>query len=114
MKRYRLIIREEDRNLFNQLVSGSKTIDTRAATSKYKNVQVGDILKFVCGQDELSKIVVGAVHYSSLDNMYGNLPMESILPSAHDISDAKRIHYSFPGYKEKLETYGVMAFKLGT
>lgn len=112
MKNYRLVIREENRNVFDELLDGRKSIETRAATGKYKSVAVGDHLTFVCGADSLTKTVAKVTHYRSIDDMYGILPVSKVLPSAGSVEEAKRIHFSFPGYGEKLEAFGVMAFKL--
>lgn len=112
VKNYRLVIREQDRRVFNDIANGLKTIETRAATGKYKGVEEGDNLTFVCGEDELVKTVTSALHFETVDDLYGEVPIKKVLPSAKNIDEAKNIHLSFPGYKAKLETYGIMAFIL--
>jgi ASC-1-like (ASCH) protein len=44
--------------------------------------------------------------------MLDNLPLNKILPFAKNREDAFKIYYGFPGYKEKIEKHGIMAFKL--
>ena len=114
MKNYRLVFREVDHDKFNEIVSGQKTIETRAATIKYKSVQAGDTLTFVCGKDIIIKHVIKVEHFNSLDEMFNKLPLASILPSAQDKNDAENIYFGFPGYKEKIEAEGILAFSLSS
>ena len=112
MKNYRIVFREADRARFDELVSGAKTIEARAATAKYRPIQAGDSLSFVCGEDELTRRVDRVDYFGSLDEMFGALPLNRILPSAVNLEEAKEIYYSFPGYKEKIESVGILAFSL--
>lgn len=112
MKNYRLVIRKVDRHVFDEIADGRKSIETRAATDKYKHVSTGDLLTFTCEGELLTKTVTSVDHYKSIDDMYKLIPVSKVLPSASNVDEAKRIHFSFPGYKEKLEAFGVMAFGL--
>lgn len=112
VKDYRLVIREADRRVFNQIVTGQKTIETRAATGKYRNVGAGDRLTFQCGGDSVTKTVAGSAHYGTLDELYRQVPVAKVLPSARSLEEAKQVHLSFPGYQAKIEAHGVMAFEL--
>lgn len=47
--------RQENRDIFEAIKSGTKKIETRAATAKYKDINVGDIVKFSCGSDSFEK-----------------------------------------------------------
>ena len=112
MSEYCLVIREQDRNVFDDIVQGRKIIETRAATPKYQSVRVGDWFTFVCGPDSVSKSIAGIAWYENIDDLYEHVSVEKVLPSAGSIEAAKRIHLGFPGYQDKLATYGVMAFEL--
>jgi ASC-1-like (ASCH) protein len=112
MPNYRLVIREQDRHVFDEIVDGRKSIETRAATGKYAGVKTGDTLVFTCGTATVTKTVVSAAHYNDLDDLYNHLSLGKILPSARSVEEAKQIHLSFPGYKQKLKTHGIVAFEL--
>ena len=72
--------------------------------------RAGDTLIFVCGKDIIIKHVTKVEHFNSLNEMFSKLPLASILPSAQDKNDAMKIYFSFPGYKEKIEAEGILAF----
>jgi ASC-1-like (ASCH) protein len=83
-----------------------------AATTKYRNIKVGDSLVFKCGQDKIAKTVVSAVHFQDLDALYNHFPVTKVLPSLRTAEEAKLLHNAFPGYRDKLKAHGIMAFEL--
>jgi len=105
-------MREVDRSIFNDIVSGKKTIETRAATKKYRDIQAGDTLSFKCGEDTFIKNILASTHYDSLEAMFADIPLDKVLPQATTIDEAKKIYYSFPRYEEKIAAHGIMAFTL--
>jgi ASC-1-like (ASCH) protein len=111
---HRIVFRECDRDKFEEIVDGTKTIETRAATAKYTSIKAGDELTFTCGYSEITKIVTKVEHFNSLEEMFSALPLNQILPSAKNIDDAQKVYSSFPGYKEKIETSGILAFHLSS
>lgn len=114
MKKYYLTFREIDKDKFDEIVNRQKTIETRAATNKYRLIKTGDVISFACGDNKVTKQVIEIEYFNSLDAMFASLPLKKILPSAKDLEDARAIYYSFPGYKEKIEVYGIIAFHLST
>lgn len=48
--------RATDRDIFRAIVEGKKKIETRAATSKYRDIRIGDTLIFVCKKEKIRKI----------------------------------------------------------
>lgn len=113
MKTHRVVMREVDRDIFDQVVSGVKTIETRAGTPKYRAVEVGDSMLFVCGKDSFVKQIKSVRHFDSLDTLFDELPMQEILPQTKTREEAYAVYHSFPNYKEKLAEFGVVAFELG-
>ena len=57
MKKHILKIREVDRIVLKAIKNNQKTIETRAATAKFRKIEKGDVLVFVCGDDKLEKEV---------------------------------------------------------
>jgi ASC-1-like (ASCH) protein len=112
MKTHRVVFRAVDRAKFDDVRRGVKTIETRAGTPKYQNIEAGDELLFVCGKDSFTKRITAVKHFDSLDAMFDELPLKSIMPWANTRAEAYQTYYSFPTYKEKLAEYGIVAFEL--
>lgn len=112
MKKHILKIREVDKVVFGAIKNGQKTIETRAATDKYRRIKVGDVLVFVCGDEELEKSVEKADIYKSIDEMVKVIDFKNVMPFVDSIDEMKKVYFSFPNYKEKIEKFGLVAFKL--
>ena len=107
-----LNIRVIDRNIFDTIKTGKKTIETRAATSKFKNIKVGDILVFKCGNDNLEKSVKEKFYFKSIDEILNKLSLKEIMPNIDSKEDAKKLWYGFPNYKDKIKKHGIVAFRM--
>lgn len=105
-----IIFREVDRDKFEALVNGSKSIETRAATPKYRNVKVGDVLAFRCGKDQVSKTVKSVRLYKGVKDI--DYTYDLILPGAKTTDDLLQMYKSFPGYSHKIEQFGLVAWEL--
>jgi len=112
MKRYALLIREVDRSFFDVLGRGLKTIETRAATDKYRRIKNGDILVFVCGKDRLEKRVKKVSYFQTIDELVKVFNFKKIIPSVSSVEEMKEVYYSFSGYRGKIEKFGLVALEL--
>lgn len=112
MTKHNLVIREVDRQIFDQIKSGKKDVETRAAIEKYQKVRAGDVLVFVCGQDRLERKVTRVSHFKDIDSLVSQYDLERIMPAAATLEKAKAIWYSFPNYKAKIKQFGLIAFEL--
>lgn len=112
MTNHRLPFRATDKQMFDDVKSGLKSIETRAGTVAYQKIEAGDTLTLTCGKEKLVKAVKEVKHYSSLDEMFKELNLKDIMPRVDSIEEAKKIYYSFTGYRERLENDGVLAFIL--
>lgn len=112
MKRYILRFRKVDRDIFEQIKKGEKTIETRAATTRYKNIAAGDILVFVWDNSRLEKVVKKATTFKSVPEMLGRYDIKSIMPDLSTIEEALKQYKSFPGYEEKIKKFGIIALEL--
>lgn len=54
MNNYMLRFRAINRDTFQAIRVGTKKVETRAATIKYRDIKVGDVITFVCGPRSLS------------------------------------------------------------
>ena len=112
MKTWTLRFRAVDKKNFDEVKNGSKPIETRAATVKYKPIEVGDTLIFVCGKERLSKKVIKKHHFPSIDAMIEKIPYKQVMPSVKSVEEMKKAYSSYSGYDEKIKEFGIFAFEL--
>ncbi|MBU4082341.1 hypothetical protein KKB98_00070 [Patescibacteria group bacterium] len=112
MTKHILKIRQVDKVVFDTIKKGQKTIETRAATDKYRRIKAGDILVFVCGDEKLDKSVEKVDIYKGIDEMIKVIDFKSVMSFVNSIDEMKKVYFSFPNYKEKIEKFGLVAFKL--
>lgn len=124
--------------LFKKVQQGQKTIDVRAYTPKYQAVRPGDkvVLKSISTGEMLerwvrSMYVVGVIGQSPqpadeilfdlfqmvagcLDGNDSKIVscLQGIVPGVSSVDEAKSVILSFPAYREKIEKYGAVAFRL--
>lgn len=103
---------QSTKDVFEAVKTGLKNVETRAATPKYRAIKPGDKLTLACGADILEVIVIRACRFASVEDLYREIPVESVLPGVKTVKDAKAIHYGFDGYREKLQKFGIMAFDI--
>lgn len=111
-KKYILPIREVDREIFNLIKIGEKKIETRAGGPKYRNIQKGDIVVLKCGKDKLEKEVGEVYKFKNVKEMLKKYNPSDINPNIQSIKELTDMYNSFPGYAERLQKYGIIAFKL--
>jgi ASC-1-like (ASCH) protein len=111
-KKLILRFRVVDRDNFLEIKNGLKVVETRAATPKYREVKVGDMLVIVCGKERLERKVKRVLTFTSIGSMVKRIPYKKIMPSIKSLSDLRQVYYGYPGYREKLKKYGVIAFDI--
>lgn len=87
-------------------------METRAATEKYRAVRKGDVLEIICGKARLRKTVKRVRIFSSIGVMVKGIGFKKIMPDAASMAEVRKTYYGYPGYKEKLKKYGIIAFYL--
>jgi ASC-1-like (ASCH) protein len=112
MAKFILPIREEDKRFLEAIKRGEKTIETRAATPKYRKIKPGDILVFRCGKEKLEKKVKEVLVFKSIEELTETLGIQQIMPFASSVGEMREIYFSFPGYQGKIAKYGLIAFLL--
>jgi|SRR3989344_1067207 len=112
MKKYTLRFREVDRHIFEQIRKKEKTVETRAATVKYKDIKKGDGLIFVCGGDKIEKEVKNATLFKSVRMLLRHHGIRNIMPDFSTIKEALKRYKLFPGYEEKIKKFGIIALEL--
>jgi ASC-1-like (ASCH) protein len=112
MKTWNLEFRESEKENFDQIQSGVKTIETRAAAPKYQDIKEGDELLFICGEEKLAKKIVKIRHFKNLDEIFEQIPYKNIMPSVESADELKGIYLSYPEYDKSIEKFGMFAFEL--
>lgn len=112
MKTYRLVFREKDKFNFDQLKSGVKSIETRAASVKYKNINIGDGLVFSCGDATFSRNVAKKYWWPSIDMMTKEISFKKVMPEVESVEEMKKVYASYPNYSEKIAEFGLLGFEL--
>ena len=107
-----LLIRKENKNIFNLIKKEVKTIETRAATDRYRKIKTGDNIIFSCDGQKLYKKVKSAKLFKTIEDLLQYFPLDKILPQAKSLEEAKQIWMNFPKYPEKLKKYGLIAWEL--
>lgn len=112
-------------SVYYELIEGGKTIETRAPDSENKEkdygmISKGDILIFHPVDsffkridNEEIKFFAGDVRkYNSIEEMLQYENLQKILPDVKSREDAIKVYNSFPGYKERIKKYGIVAIDL--
>ena len=89
MKNWTLRFRQIDKARFEEVRSGLKSIETRAATIKYQPIQKGDMITFVCGKGRFVKEISGVHHFATPEAMIKKLPLQKIMPLVTSIEEMK-------------------------
>ncbi|MDB5266443.1 MAG: hypothetical protein JWN89_258 [Parcubacteria group bacterium] len=112
MKTWTLRFRAKDKKNFEEVRSGLKEYETRAGTIKYRPIEVGDELVFVCDRDRFSKMIVQKYSWPDVDTMVKEIPFKKIMPSVSSLEEMKKAYASYPDYNEKIREFGLLGFKL--
>lgn len=97
---------------FKVLCDGSKKIETRAATKKYRKIAVGDILVFVCGKQKLEKKVKRIKVFKSIAALLKVYRVKDIMPDRSSRKELEKAYFSYTGYREKIKKFGLIAFNI--
>ncbi len=111
-KAFRLRFREVNRDIFEAIRGGRKTVETRAATVRYQKIKKGDRVILVCGKDIFEKRVVDVQIFKSIDALLKKYKVKQINPDIETEEELRKMFYSFPGYREKIKKHGLIAFEI--
>ncbi len=112
MKTHELVFREVDKARFEEVQDGTKPIETRAGTEKYQEIEVGDKINFVCGDDSFAKEVVKKYHWPTPEAILEEVSLAKVMPGLHSIEEVWARYASYPNYVEKIKEFGILGFEL--
>jgi ASC-1-like (ASCH) protein len=107
----RFVINKLNKDIFDAIRDGSKKVETRAATVKYKKLQAGDKVSFSCAGDSIEKQIRKINHFDSIDMLLKKYKPQDINPKLKTKEEIINMYHSFPGYKEKIEKEGIIAIE---
>ncbi|HSH31069.1 MAG TPA: hypothetical protein VK963_00155 [Candidatus Saccharimonadales bacterium] len=110
MKKLVLRFRAGDRAVFNAIKDGTKTVETRAATVRYRGAGVGDIFVMVCGMERLEKQIIAVRHFNNVNELLEVIDWKKIAPQA-DSKETLMADYR-RWYGAKIDQAGLVAFEL--
>src|SRR3990167_5043430 len=112
MNKYTLKFRAVNRDIFLDIKSGKKTVETRAATERYQDIKAGDIIVLVCGEERFKKKVKKARIFKSIKALLKIYPLKKIMPGLTTEKEWREELYTYPNYKEKIQKHGIVALEL--
>lgn len=111
MKTIVLRLRAADKEIFDAIKTGNKKVETRAATKKYKNIQAGDIVVFVCDKKKFRKTVKRVRHFRSVSAMLKVYKVKDIMPKLRTKKELEAAYHGYPHYREKIKRSGLVALE---
>jgi ASC-1-like (ASCH) protein len=111
-KQYTLRFRAVNKDTFENIKSGKKKVETRAASQKYKDIQKGDTIVLSCGAKKYSMKVKKSRVFKSIPAMLKVYRVKDIEPNFRTMSELREAYYSYPNYKEKIKQFGLVALEL--
>lgn len=89
-----------------------KKVETRAASVKYRNINVGDNVILVCGKNKFEKRIDKVKIFKTINALLLEYKANEINPKTKSKQELQETYDSFPGYKEKIKKYGLIALEL--
>mgnify|MGYP001572091650 FL=1 len=111
MAKHILRFRQVDRDIFKDIRSGKKRVETRAATVKFRNIKSGDVVVFVCGGDKFERKVKSTQIFKDIKILLKSYKIRDIAPRLSSEKDLIKMYHSFPGYEEKIAKFGLIALR---
>lgn len=112
MKKYTLRFRAMNKDIFLDIKSGKKTVETRAATMKYRDIKDGDLIVLVCGKERFEKTAKKAKIFRTIKALTKTYSFKKIMPNISSEKELRDAYYSYPNYKEKIKKFGLIALEL--
>ena len=111
-KKYILRFRAVNKRTLEDLKSGRKKVETRAATVKYRGIKKGDKIILACGKTRFETTVKHSSIFKSISAMLRKYKVQDIMPELSLRDELERIYFSYPNYREKIKKFGLIALEL--
>ena len=74
MKTWTLRFRAKNKRNLLEIKEGLKSIETRAATDKYRDIKRGDVLVLVCGKQRIERQVGNVRIFKTINALFRKVP----------------------------------------
>lgn len=111
-KSHTLPFAKDNLETWKLIKNGKKAVETRAGGPKYIGIQTGDTLIFSCLGKKFSKTITKVSHFKTISAMLKKYKPSEINPNVSTAKELQVMYDSFPGYKERLKEFGILAFEL--
>ena len=111
-KTYTLRFAKANLETWQSIKSGKKKVETRAGTIKYLPIKKGDTLIMSCAGKKFKKEIKNVTHFKNLTSLFKKYSPNTIHPGIGGTKNMIVQYHSFPGYKEKIAEFGILAFEL--
>lgn len=113
-KKHTLRFAKQNLQTWQFVKNGKKKIETRAGTNKYLPIKKGDALIFSCSGKKFEKQVKKVTHFKTIKSLIKKYKPGLINPGVNTLKEMEDMYYSYPGYKEKIKKFGILAFELSS
>ncbi len=97
------------RPYFELVADGRKTVEVRVLSPKVRGLAAGDLIRFVCGQDQVLTRVVRVAPYADFEELLDAEGVERVNPDAARDEQLDAVRRIYPPEKEAL---GVLAIEI--
>jgi len=99
---------------FNAIKAGTKTVEGRLNTAKFKDLKPGMPICFVLPEtgEELYCNVQAINIYPSWLDMLQSEGLQNMLPGIDSLQSGVKLYESFPGYQEGVSELGALAIRI--
>lgn len=99
---------------FDAVKAGLKTVEGRLNRPRFKYLQPGMKISFTATNthEVIECTIVELIIYPSFEAMLTSAGLKNMLPEICTIAEGIALYESFPGYKEEVEKFGVLAIRL--
>ena len=96
---------------FGYIKSGKKTIEGRKNKGDFKEMKIGDIVKWIHSDDSVLTKIVGKNEYKTFKEYLETEGLPNCLPGIDTIEDGVKVYYKYYTPEDEAK-YGVLAIKL--
>lgn len=107
-----LIFKEENKDIFEAILDGRKTIETRAMDPRYEGIAQCARVTFSCAGVSFERSVKSVTFFTSIEALLEVYKPEDINPKLHTGEEVRQMYMSFPGYEQRISENGLFAVEL--
>lgn len=111
-KKIILRFRAVNRDIFLAIKNNKKKIETRAASKKFRAIKIGDKIILICGKEKIERYAKKIKVFKTIKALLRKYKPRQINPKTFSEKEITKMYYNFPGYKEKIKKYGLIAMEL--